>query len=249
MDTEMLNATFEVFHVDTGNDLRNQSYQHILDTMAPIERLGSPTVYLNTKEKVDIFLGDNPQFKVNTVEDYAKPGETFPPSAGVVGVWASNYLAYKNFLATDKEVLFLFEDDVLLSANFHIVVPFYMRQLLPIWDFFSLFVPDDSLFAYNEEQHDIGEDSVCRSYQQWSCAGYVVSRRGAEKAIKDIETRGISAPIDWYIFNFRMKPEQDQIKFATYTLKPEAYKPVKFFLEAARDSQIHRGKTELLHTT
>ena len=245
----MLNATFEVFHVDTGNDLRNQSYQHILDTMASIERLGSPTVYLNTKEKVDIFLGDNPQFKVNTVEDYAKPGETFPPSAGVVGVWASNYLAYKNFLASDKEVLFLFEDDVLLSANFHIVVPFYMRQLLPIWDFFSLFVPDDSLFAYNEEQHDIGEDSVCRSYQQWSCAGYVVSRRGAEKAIKDIETRGISAPIDWYIFNFRMKSEQDQIKFATYTLNPEAYKPVKFFLEAARDSQIHRGKTELLHTT
>lgn len=244
----MLNAAFEVFHVDTGNGLRNQSYQHILDTMAPIQRLGSPTVYLDTREKMDKFLADYPSFKINTIEDYAKPGETFPPSTGVVGVWASNYLAYKNFLETNKEVLFLFEDDVLLSANFHTIVPFYMRELLPIWDFFSLFVPDDSLFAYNEEQHEIYEENVCKSYQQWSCAGYVVSRRGAEKAVKDIETKGITAPIDWYVFNFRMKQEEDQTRFATFTLKPKAYKPVKFLVEAAVNSQIHRGKTELLHT-
>lgn len=245
----MLNATFEVFHVDTGNGLRNQSYQHILDTMSPMERLGSPTVFLDTKEKMEKFLADNPAFKLNTIEDYAKPGETFPPSTGVVGVWASNYLAYKNFLETDKELLFLFEDDVLLSANFHTIVPFYMRELLPIWDFFSLFVPEDSLFAYNEEQHDIYEENVCRSYQQWSCAGYVVSRRGAEKAVKDIESKGITAPIDWYVFNFRMKPEDNQTLFSTFTLKPKTYKPVKFLLEAAVTSQIHRGKTELLHTT
>jgi GR25 family glycosyltransferase involved in LPS biosynthesis len=240
-------ATFEIFHVELNNDLRDQSYQHILDTMSHIERLGSPTVYLNTKEKVDQFLADNPKFKINTVEDYAQPGETFPPSSGVIGVWASNYLAYKNFLETDKELLFIFEDDVLLSANFKSIVSFYLKELPNDWDFFSLFVPDDSLFAYNTS-HDIGKANVCKSYQQWSCAGYVVSKAGARKAVQDIESRGITAPVDWYVFNFRMKPEEDQMMFNTYTLRPEAYKPVKFLLNAAVNSQIHRGKTELLHT-
>ena len=248
MDTETMNACFEVFHTDTGNEKRNRSYDGILNTMSYLPRLGSPTMYLNTFEKVQKFMDENPDFKVNTVHDYAQPGETFPPSAGVIGVWASNWLAYKNFLNSNKDVMFIFEDDIVLSKNFQTIANFYMQELPPIWDFFSLFVPDDSLFAYNQEQHDIYEDNICRSYQQWSCAGYAVSRRGAEKALNDVETRGITAPIDWYIFNFRMKAEQDQMRFATYTLKPDKYRPVNFLLEAAVKSQIHNGSTEVLHT-
>lgn len=245
----MLNAAFEVFHIDTGNDHRNQSYDHILKTMRSVDRLNSPTIYLDTKEKMEEFLKSNLSFKVNTVEDYAQPGETFPPSSGVVGVWASNYLAYKNFLNSDKELLFLFEDDIMLSANFMAIASFYLKELPSDWDFFSLFVPDDSLFAYNEDLHHIGKANICKSYQQWSCASYVVTRQGAEKAVKDIESAGISAPIDWYIFNFRMKADPNQIIFDTYTLKPKTYKPVKFLLDAAVNSQIHRGRTELLHST
>ena len=248
MGKETMNACFEVFHTDTGNEIRNRVYEDILRSMSFIPRLGSPTMYLDTAEKVKEFMDTHPEFKVNTVHDYAKPGETFPPSSGVVGVWASNYLAYKNFLNSDKNVLFIFEDDIVLSANFEMITPFYMQQLLPTWDFFSLFVPDDSLFAYNENAHDYGEENVCYSYQQWSCAAYAVSRKGAQKAVNDIESRGITAPVDWYVFNFRMKQEADQMKFSTFTLKPDSYRPVRFLLEAARDSQIHHGKTELLHT-
>ena len=242
-----MNACFEVFHTDTGNEIRNRTYEKILDGLKFMPRLGSPTQYLNTFDKVQDFMDQHPDFKVNTVDDYAQPGETFPPSAGVVGVWASNWLAFKNFLDTDKDVLFIFEDDVQISKNFQVITNFYMRELMPTWDFFSVFVPDDSLFAYNEEQHDVYEEHVCRSYQQWSCAAYAVSRSGAEKALKDVATRGITAPVDWYVFNFRMKQEADQMKFATYTLKPNVYRPVKLNLEAARNSQIHWGSTELLH--
>lgn len=249
MDKKELKATFEVFHIDSGNPHRNQSYQSILRTMKHMDRLKSPTVYLNTKEKVDQYLLDTPKFKVNTVEDYAQPGETFPPSAGVVGVWASNYTAYKNFLKTDKDLLFLFEDDVILSANFMSVVRFYMSELPLDWDFFSPFVPDDSLFAYSEQEHHFGASNICKSYQQWSCASYVVSRSGAKKAIKNIESMGITAPVDWYIFNFRMKAEKDQMRFNTYTVKPNTYKPTKLLLTAASQSQIHWGNTELLHSS
>jgi GR25 family glycosyltransferase involved in LPS biosynthesis len=161
-------------------------------------------------------------------------------------VWASNYLAYKKFLETDYDTLIIFEDDILVSKNFREIVTMYMQELMPIWDFFSFFVPDDSLFAYNEVAHDLGEEYTCRSYQQWSCAGYAVSRKGAQRAVEDVESRGINCPVDWYIFNFRMKQEADQMKFNTFTVKPGVYRPIKFLQEAAQVSQIHRGSTELL---
>lgn len=244
----MLNAIYEVFHTDTGNELRNRSYEGIKQSMAWLPRLDSPTIYLNTAPKAEKFLRTYPDFKINTVHDYAQPGETFPPSSGVIGVWASNYLAYKNFLETDKDMLFIFEDDVVLSTNFRPVIEQYLQELPADWDFFSFFVPDDSLFAYNKEWHEYGAQNLCRSYQQWSCAGYIASRQGAEKAIADVESRGATAPIDWYIFNFRMKQEPDQMRFNTYTVKPNAYRPIKFLMEAATQSQIHWGSTEALHT-
>jgi len=214
--------------------------------MSFLPRLGSETMYLNTAEKAEAFINQTPEFKVNTVTDFCKPGETFPPSSGVVGVWASTYLAYKKFLESDKKVLILFEDDIVISKNFKGIAELYMSELMPIWDFFSFFVPDDSLFAYNESEHDLSEEHICKSYQQWSCAGYAVSRRGAEKAIADIKLQGINCPIDWYIFNFRMKQEKNQMRFNTFTVKPQIYKPIKFLSEAAQHSQIHNGSTELL---
>jgi len=214
--------------------------------MSFLPRLDSPTMYLNTADKAEAFVNQTPEFKVNTVTDFCKPGETFPPSSGVIGVWASTYLAYKKFLESDKDVLIIFEDDIVISKNFKVIAEMYMNELMPVWDFFSFFVPDDSLFAYNESEHDLGEKYICKSYQQWSCAGYAISRRGAEKTIADVESKGINCPIDWYIFNFRMKHEENQIKFNTYTVKPQVYKPIKFLLEAAQYSQIHNGITELL---
>lgn len=247
MDSQMLdNACFEVFHTDLGNTLRNASYEETLKTLSFLPRLGSPTIYLNTVDKMDKFCKDTPKFKVNTVLDYAQPGETFPPSTGVVGVWASNYTAYKKFLETDKDILLLFEDDIIISKNFKTIVESYMRELPVGWDFFSFFVPEDSLFAYQEAEHNTGEKNVCISYQQWSCAGYAVSRQGALKAVENVESYGITAPIDWYIFNFRMKHEEEQMRFSTFTLKPKSYIPVKLLLAASQYTQIHSGSTELL---
>ena len=244
----LYNACYEVFHTDTGNTLRNKSYEGIVESLSFLPRLDSPTMYLNTADKAEVFVNNTPGFKVNIVHDYCQPGETFPPSSGVIGVWASNYTAYKNFLETDKDILILFEDDIILSKNFISILDSYLMELPEDWEFFSPFVPDDSLFAYNEKLHSFNDDFLtCRSYQQWSCATYLVSRAGAKKAIENIESIGITAPIDWYIFNFRIKQEDDQIRFNTYTVKPNSYRPVKLLLEAAAYSSIHKGSTEELN--
>jgi len=93
--------------------------------MSFLPRLGSETMYLNTAEKAEAFTNQTPEFKVNTVTDFCKPGETFPPSSGVIGVWASTYLAYKKFLESDKNLLIIFEDDIVISKNFKGIAEMY----------------------------------------------------------------------------------------------------------------------------
>jgi GR25 family glycosyltransferase involved in LPS biosynthesis len=212
--------------------------------MSFIPRLGSPTIYLNTLKKAEEFKSKNPKFITNTVEDYCQPGENWPSSVGSIGVWASTYFAFKSFLETEYDCLIIFEDDVALSKNIKSILTKYTNELPTNWDFFSFYCPDDSLFAYNPTYHDIGKENICISYQQWSSAGYIVTRQGAQKAIADIESRGINAPIDWYIFNFRMKHEDNQMSFNTYTVKPNKYMPLKLIPGVFEYSQVHNGGTE-----
>ena len=68
--------------------------------------------------------------------------------------------------------------------------------------------------------------------------GYAVNRKSAQKIVDDIETKGIEAPIDWYLFNFRMQPKFLNITFNTYTVKPQAYRPLKLVPQVADVSTV-----------
>ena len=144
------NTCFEVFHVDTGNPFRNKSYDEIVNAMGDMPRLGSPTMYLNTADKVNKWQSENTQFKVNKKYD-----PNWVSSAGVIGVWASSYLSWKKFLETDYDVLLIFEDDILVSKNFMTIANKYMATLPSTWEFFTFFTAPDSLFAYKKDVHDL----------------------------------------------------------------------------------------------
>jgi hypothetical protein len=58
------NACFEVFHTDTGNKLRNKSYEGILKSMSFLPRLGSETVYLDTAKKAEEFINQVDEIEV-----------------------------------------------------------------------------------------------------------------------------------------------------------------------------------------
>ena len=233
------NACFEVFHTDTGDHLRNKVYNEILEKVSFLPKLNSPTYYLNTFKKVDEFVAENPKFKIQNLENYDANGKAFPSNSGICGIWASIYIDYKNFLESDKEVLLIFEDDVAISPNFKVIAETYMKELPEDWEMFSFFVPNDSLFAYNSTVHDIPTGFfICKSYQQWAMCGYAVNRKSAQKIVDDIETRGIEAPIDWYLFNFRMHPRFLNITFNSYTVKPGVYKPVDLVTEVSSISTV-----------
>ena len=247
-----MKATYEIFHAELGipeRDLCAKQINEVLGKRVP--RLGTPTVYLRTFEEAEEYLQDSPISFVH-IPAYVKNGGSFPPTSGAMGVWISNYLAYKKFLETDNDILFLFEDDAMVSENFFEVASSYYPQLPENWDFWALFVPDDCRQWYfypranqpwvrsndgGPTTYDMGLPDVCRNYQDWSCAGYAVSRKGAELAVADVEANGISNPIDWYIFNVRHLDSQTQY-FDTYSIKPSSYKPVRLFQSAHLSSSI-----------
>lgn len=244
----MSKFTYFVFNVPGSDPLRDYCYSEINDSLKNINRLDSKTEIIKTKEDCFNFINSNPGFKVNTIKDYAGPNTIFPPRAGVIAVIASNYTAWKNFLKTDYDYLILFEDDVMVSKN---LVPFldrYISELPDDWDIFSFYIPDDIKHLYNSSIHDIPNNKyVCKSYTTHCCAAYIINKKGAQKAIDDIEQNGISAPIDWYVLNVKHLGNEPDI-FNVYCLKPNQYMPVKELNEVYYNSSLHYGKTEEFDT-
>lgn len=235
-----MNLGFTVFHIEGVNKGRDYCYSDLTEFLKThIKFIPTPTVNLSSDDQVSEFLSSvYPEFRVNYTKDYWVPGNNFPHKAGVVGVWASNYFAWKALLESDKDALIIFEDDVILGANFPGIIQKYVKELPQDWDIFSFFVPEDTHVRYTDSHQVEGAKYICRNYQDWSCAGYMISRAGAEKALKDIEKNGVSDPVDWYVFDFEY-PADRIPKFNSYCLKPSTYVPLQFFERVSKDSYIH----------
>lgn len=234
----MLNACYKIFHVDGIDKDRDYCYNQIKSVLSKsYDELDTPTVYLKTFNDVEEFYKVETKFRVNYIPPQKDGGPSFPPNSGTVGVFASNYMAFKNLLKSNYDYLFIFEDDVVVSKNFAHANEAYIKELPEGWDFFTTFVPSDCYQWYNPDYNIPGNTYVSRTYQDWSCAGYVVNRKSAQKAINDIEKNGVNDPIDWYIFNSRLLGKTE-IYFNTYSPIPSAYHTVKFYNSAFASSTI-----------
>lgn len=240
----MKSIAYKIFHSDNGNKLRDYSYSQISNSMKNFYNIESNTIFLKTKEDCVNFLSSNPSLKINVLKNYTGEGTIFPPRSGVVGIIASNYLAWKEFLKTDKDILVLFEDDVTVSKNINLLLNKYIKELPDDWDVFSFYIPDDIKHVYSPSTHDLpGKYFICRSYTNHCCAAYAMTRSAVKKAVNDIENNGISAPIDWYVLNVKHLGDEPTI-FNVYCLKPNIYLPVKEIPEEYYSTTAHYGKTE-----
>jgi hypothetical protein len=239
----VVKAVFKVHHTDTGNFFRNACANQIRHALKDLEELDSPTVYLKTFAEADEFLNAlEPPLVFHHIPARVDNGLNWPTSSGIIGVWASNYLAIKVFLKTDADVLYLFEDDARISPNYHDITQIYLKDLPEDWDILATFVPKDC-FQWHNDSYEIGKTYICKTYQDWSCAGYVISKNGAKRFVEDAELNGVSDPIDYYIYNVRQLHRQT-VWFNTYSLKPNVYKPVWLDDRAAYISSIHVGVTQ-----
>jgi GR25 family glycosyltransferase involved in LPS biosynthesis len=202
-----MSVSFEVFHLDSVGGIRATLNEAIKNYMKDIPELKSGTInFMDGEEYYSEFLSSNKDFK-----------PTVEMKIGWLGVWASNFNAWKALLDSDYESVILFEDDANPEQRIAERSVELIKRLPEDWDFFSLYVDPNMHEKFNQE-HEFGDEEICRAYQDWSLACYAVSRKGAEKALNLIKEVGFAEPIDYFVFNKTNKI------FNSYTLKPSVTK-------------------------
>lgn len=193
------NICYNIFHVDGTS--HSAQKRNILTRRAKIQLLDSfdeittPTIIIKNFEDVKNFYCN--EDIVIDPKGHKGNGWKF----GELGVWASNYSAWKNFSKTKYEMLMLMEDDIKLDKNFNSKLLSYIKELPDDWDFFTVYTPSFGNVRYksNKKDLDIGKENICKVYQSWSCLCYLVSKKGTKKLLKLVK-KPVSSPIDHWLF-------------------------------------------------
>jgi GR25 family glycosyltransferase involved in LPS biosynthesis len=215
---------YTVFHIDkpdkSSSDYVREHCVKKIREYVTFDNLDSPTISIKTLDEVKSFLSSNPSFildpkgfdpEYKRKEHYYNKEEASSKGwqLSTIGIWASSYTAYKNFLQSDYDYLLIFEDDILVKDNFMKTFLSYLKELPTSWDVFYHFNPE-----VNVKVREVISENICRPNQIWSNACYVVSRQGAKKIVESAEKEpGVYLPIDWHIL-------KQQHMFDTYTVRP-----------------------------
>jgi GR25 family glycosyltransferase involved in LPS biosynthesis len=203
---------FKIFHDETPSksmEKRNNLTASAIKTLKQsFDQIETPTIIIKNTDDVRLFYKDS-KLKIDPLGHFGdgwKPGE--------LGIWASNYTAWQNFIESDYDYIVLMEDDIVLNTNFNEKLIEYIAELPDDWDVFTAYIPPTGNIRYkkNKESLLIDKDNVCRVYQSWSCLCYVVSKNGAKKLLKEVQKK-VKSPIDNYLFYHN--------KINVYTIKME----------------------------
>jgi GR25 family glycosyltransferase involved in LPS biosynthesis len=190
---------FKIFHNETDNpkmEIRNKlTAKAKKQLIENFDDFDTPTIMMSSDEDIKKF------YKKSNLKIYPKGYEDKGWKPGELGVWASNYTAWVNFAESKYDHIILMEDDIQLSKNFNKLLYKYIDELPEDWDVFTVYIPESGNIRYRKryDELNIGKENVCKVYQSWSCLCYVVSKSGAKKLIKDVETQ-VARPIDNYLF-------------------------------------------------
>lgn len=193
-----MKTVYKILHIDHMSE-RNKTVKKnsLLMKMFDVDELECSVQDLSTFEKMNNFISSNEGFDVQYHNKFENP---FPHVSGVIGVWASNWVAWKKFIETDADFLIILEDDVVLKVNAIETINKIVANMPEEWDVFSFFIPNDMENFYSEYHHNIEHPLVCKPYQGWSCGGYIINRNGAIKAIEYLKSNKIDTPIDYFMF-------------------------------------------------
>jgi len=205
---------YNVFHMEDGSPISIQRRNNVIkleeEFSARHEKLDTPTISISNKEEALAFLEANPEFNLKREGFIALDGG-LGWMFGEIGIWASNYTAWKNFLETDADYLILMEDDFYATKGFFYAFDTFIEQLPEDWDMLSLHVHPMHEPLYNETK-EIGQPSICIAYQDWSLACYVINRASAEKLLAEV-AKEVALPPDWFFY-------KQLDKFNVYSIKP-----------------------------
>ena len=217
-----MTGCFVVLHTPGENKIRDACALGLRTYMSScLSELDTPTIRITSSDDVKSFLLSTPEFKLDYkgwdteyrgspyIKEKARPkGWQYGP----IGIWASNFYAWKVFLTTDYDYLLIFENDVKVEDNFFELFSSYINELPQDWEVFHQYVPP--MPFQQRAQHKPITKNTSISYQTWSNAAYAISRKGAERMIEDV-SKGIYLPLDWQWFKQRNQ-------YKTYTVSPKS---------------------------
>jgi GR25 family glycosyltransferase involved in LPS biosynthesis len=190
---------FTIFHVDQETpemQKRNLLVKKAIDRLQKnFDEFPTPTIIIKNQDDVKNFY-QNANIKIYPMGHFNtgwKPGE--------LGIWASNYTAWKNFLKSDYDYIILMEDDIVLGNDFNNKLIRYIDELPEDWDIFTAYIPSfgNERYGKNRKSLYVDKENICRVYQSWSCLCYVISKQGAKKLLKEVQST-VRSPIDHYLF-------------------------------------------------
>lgn len=175
----------------------------------------------NAREEgfLDLFKQTYPEFKF--AWDGFKPGE--------LGNFASHYTAWKYLTKSTLDQILIFEDDVIMQEDFVEKYNLALSSVPEDYDVLSIFVDKNQYERFDESQRI--SYYIAKGYQDWSTLCYVISKQGAEKLCKYVETIGFDHPTDWFIFRKGQKGI-----FNVYTLPPYFKNPLA--IDTRYESQV-----------
>jgi GR25 family glycosyltransferase involved in LPS biosynthesis len=196
---------YKIFHIENEqNSSRNECFEKI-KSQIDLNEINSPTVFMDNPETFKSFIKENPSFNIhpdghnpwyNRAASHYDRERSKPYKGWIfqeIGIWASSFLAYEEFLKSDYDYLLIFEDDLLIKDNFLELVEKYMQELPENWDIFYIYHPMPPL--------KVGEkvsENLSTPFNNWSNACYIISRAGVLKTMELIKKESIFLPIDWY---------------------------------------------------
>jgi GR25 family glycosyltransferase involved in LPS biosynthesis len=189
---------FKIFHDESNKDIlvRSKLVKKAKDQLLTnFEEFDTPTIIIKNVKDISKF------YKDADIKIYPKGHEDSGWKPGELGIWASNYTAWKNFSKSKHDAIILMEDDIQLNKNFNQMIYKYIDELPEDWDVFTVYIPETGNVRYkkNAKELMVGKENICRVYQSWSCLCYIVSKSGAKKLLKNVKTP-VSRPLDHYLF-------------------------------------------------
>ena len=208
-----MKIAYKLFHLPRDHE-RNKLVENVhSNLLKKIKILDTDTIkissyneYIKFKDQYSDFNIDINGYNLDNLQGWRY---------GEVGIWASNWLAWKNFIDSDYDYLILMEDDIVLYDDFLSYVESYLKELPDNFDAIHIFCPEDQNNKYNISL-DISKN-ICIAYQDWSAACYIINKNGANNMLK-LASQGINLPLDWFMFRqkhllniYTVKPTVDKI--------------------------------------
>lgn len=204
-----MKISHKIFHLEDAVE-RHDYFQNINEYLKQhSQELSSPSVRISNQQEFEDFLSSQEDFNLSLTGYNLDNIQGW--RYGEVGVWASNFLAWKEFLESDADIVILMEDDILFYPDMIERLTSYLSELPDGWEAFHFAVPSGQFHKYTMSL--ASGENTCGVYQDHWMLCYVLNKRGVKKCL-DVASRGINLPLDWFFFRQRHL-------INSYTIKPE----------------------------